>query len=98
MTELNVKYARALIEKSRSYGPEDLEEIAKQLEAALDRLDYMQRNLDQANGMVSAMLTYRAYASGVNTSTPEIKFPTLTLCEQGIKDCSCTECTYRNAF
>lgn len=52
--------ALALVEKSRSYGPET-DPMTEQLAAAIDTIDDLKSKLLQADGMVQAMLNYQRH-------------------------------------
>lgn len=58
MKEYNHKYAKMLVEKGRTYGPE-LDETTEQLAGAIDRIELLELRLQQADGMVQAMLNFQ---------------------------------------
>lgn len=63
MQQYNAQYAKALVEKSRTYGPET-DEMTEQLEAAIEVIEKLQTKLEQADGMVQSMMNYQRFLAG----------------------------------
>lgn len=54
MHKYNERLAKALVSKQYTYGEPD--QITEQLEAAIDKIENLEYQLRQANGMVEALI------------------------------------------
>lgn len=59
MHKYNEKLARALVAKYLTYG--ELDQLGEQLEAAIEKIQNLEYQLRQANGMVEAILNVQAF-------------------------------------
>lgn len=60
MAKYNQVHAQALVDKSRSYGPEK-DEMTEQLAAAIEYVADLERQVKDANAMIGSMLRMQEY-------------------------------------